>query len=67
MIGRRCPVMGRRRGWKNQRGTPMPRLSSQSGGNINIDFGTLGHEVASALADDLSHHTAKPDKCYFAV
>jgi hypothetical protein len=45
----------------------MPRLSSQSGGNINIDFGTLGHEVASALADDLSHHTAKPDKCYFAV
>lgn len=41
--------------------------AAKTGEKINIDFGTLDHEVASALADDLSHHTTKPDKCYFAV
>jgi hypothetical protein len=40
---------------------------AKTGERINVDFGTLDQEVASALADVLSRHTATPDKCFFAV
>jgi hypothetical protein len=38
-----------------------------TGEKINVDFGTLDPEIASALADVLSRHTSTPDQCYFAV
>lgn len=34
---------------------------AKTGEKINVDFGTLDHEVASALADVLSRHTTMPD------
>lgn len=39
----------------------------KTGEKINVDFGTLDYEVASALADVLGRHTTTPDKCFFAV
>lgn len=40
---------------------------AKTGEKINVDFGTLDYEVASALADVLSRHTATPDQCFFGV
>lgn len=40
---------------------------AKTGEKINVDFGTLDYEVASALADVLSRHTATPDECFFAA
>ncbi|MFE5839333.1 hypothetical protein [Arthrobacter sp. NPDC056493] len=40
---------------------------ASTGEKVNINFGTLDPETASALADVLSQHTATPDQCYFAV
>lgn len=41
--------------------------AAETGEKINVDFGTLDHEVASALSGVLAGDTATPDKCYFAV
>lgn len=38
-----------------------------TGETINVDFGTVDYEVASALADILRRHTTTPDRCFFAA
>ncbi|WP_247041367.1 hypothetical protein [Arthrobacter rhizosphaerae] len=40
---------------------------AKTGEKINVDFGTLDYQVASALAEVLSRHTTTPDKCFFAA
>ena len=40
---------------------------AKTGEKINVDFGTLDYEVASALADVLSRHATTPDECFFAA
>lgn len=42
-------------------------FTDKTGEKINVDFGTLDYEVASALAGVLAGHTSTPDKCYFAA
>lgn len=39
----------------------------KTGKKINVDFGTLDHEISSALADVLSRHTNTTNKCFFAA
>ncbi|WP_142044039.1 hypothetical protein [Arthrobacter sp. SLBN-100] len=41
--------------------------AAKTGEKINVDFGTLDYEVATALADVLGRHTTSPDRCLFAV
>lgn len=41
--------------------------SAKTGERINVDYGSLSHDVAVVLADVLSHHTSTPEKCFFAV
>jgi hypothetical protein len=41
--------------------------AAKTGEKINVDFGTLDYEVATALADVLTRHTTSPDGCLFAV
>lgn len=43
------------------------KYEARTGEKVNVDFGTLDPEIASAVADVLSRHTSTPDECYFAV
>jgi hypothetical protein len=40
---------------------------AKTGERINIDYGSLSHDVAATLADVLSRHTSTPDQCFFTV
>jgi hypothetical protein len=40
---------------------------AETGKKVNVDFGTLDYDVASALADVLSRHTNTANKCFFAA
>ncbi|MET3949135.1 hypothetical protein ABIB49_003861 [Arthrobacter sp. UYCu512] len=41
--------------------------TAKTGVRINVDYGSLSHDVAVVLADVLSRHTSTPEKCFFAV